>query len=76
MISDRWSLAHDTKARIGVTSDSPSGVRAYSTLGGMVGYMVRVRMPFRSRSRTVSVSILWLIPLTFRLSSEKRRGPS
>ena len=40
------------------------GVSAYSTRGGMTGWMVLVTMPSRSSPRSVTVSILAVMPST------------
>jgi hypothetical protein len=61
-------------AKTGWLSDRPSSVNAYSTCGGLVGYVVRVTMPSRSSPLKVRVSICCDIPSTTRLISLKRRG--
>src|SRR5256885_7217749 len=53
----------------------PMGVSAYSTRGGMTGWMVLVTMPSRSSPRSVTVSILAVMPLTPRCSSVNRIVP-
>jgi len=53
-----------------------SGVRAYSTRGGTSGYIARDTSPSRSRLRSVTVSIRWLIPSTCFRSSPKRSVPA
>src|ERR1700730_4625914 len=53
----------------------PMGVSSYSTRGGMTGWMVRVTMPSRSSPRSVTVSILAVMPSTERCSSLNRLVP-
>src|SRR4029077_9898082 len=53
----------------------PMGVRSYSTRGGMTGWMVRVTMPSRSSPRSVTVSILAVMPSTERCSWLNRWVP-
>ena len=50
-----------------------SGVRASPTRGGTSGHISRDTSPSRSRLRSVTVSIRWLIPSTRRFSSLNRR---
>ena len=59
----------------GTSSERPSSVRAYSTLGGTVGYTVRVTRPSRSSARSVRVSMRCEMPPTSRLISLNRLGP-
>src|ERR1700688_129786 len=67
---------HTPRALTGFDRERPSGVNAYSTLGGIVGNIVRVTSPSRSSPRKVRVSIRCVIPPIRRLSSLNRRGSS
>src|SRR6185436_5461517 len=75
-IAVRFCRAHSPMPLTGPSSDRPSAVNSYSTLGGMVGNTVRVTMPSRSRPRSVKVSMRCeMLPSALRISL-KRRAPS
>ena len=54
-------------------SDTPKGVKEYSTLGGISGYALRWMIPSASNSFNCWISTFSLIPWTSRLSSPNRR---
>ncbi len=54
----------------------PEGGELVLHCGGISGYMVRERIPSRSRSRRVSVRTLPLMPSTASRSAPNRNGPS
>ena len=51
-------MVHAFKAAKGLSSDRPSRVAIYSTLGGAVSMSLRSRMPFRSSRRRAYVRSL------------------
>jgi hypothetical protein len=55
--------------------DLPRGVMAYTTRGGVSAYTVRSTIPVLCRSRSCWESVLCLMPVIERFSSENRFAP-
>lgn len=72
--SSRCSSAHCRTAAKGSANDLPKSVSEYSTVTGIVGYIVRSTMPSHSNDRSVCVSILAEIPGIARRNWLNRRG--
>src|SRR6185312_7844205 len=75
-IAGRFLRAHSPSSLTGSSSERPSLVSSYSTLGGTVGKTVRVTRPSRSSPRKVSVSMRCEIEPSARRNSLKRLGPA